>query len=112
MSPADISVGIGKFEFNLGTVWKLHSCLIIAWLAIVLFGCYDDFLAIFNLVPYVTINNSEKTVSKIGRIGSGPLPKPLRKFPCHSNLVISISNFPTFDCAKFKYCSSDYPKGF
>ena len=27
MSPADISVGIGKFEFNLGTIWKLHGCL-------------------------------------------------------------------------------------
>ena len=103
MSPADISVGIGKFEFNLGTVWKLHGCLIIAWLAIFLFGCYDGFLAIFNLVPYITINNSEKTVSKIGRIGSGPLPKPLRKFPCHSNLVISISNILTLFCAKFEY---------
>ena len=69
----------------------------------------------FNLVPTLksrTINNSEKTVSKMGRIGGGPLPKPLQRFPCHSNLVISISNFPTLDCAKFKYCSSDYPKGF
>ena len=103
MSSADISAGIGKFEFNLGMVWKLHSCLIIAWLAILLFGCYDGFLAIFNLVQYITINNSEKTVSKIGRIGSGPLPKPLRKFPCHSNLVISISNILTLFCAKFEY---------
>ena len=78
-------------------------------------GCYDNFLTIFNLVPTLkdrTINNSEKSVSKMGRIGGGPLPKPLQRFPCHSNLVISISNFPTLDCAKFKYCSSDYPKGF
>ena len=103
MSPADILVGIGKFGFNLGTVWKLHGCLIIAWLDIFLFGCYDGFLAISKLVPCITINNSEKTVSKIGRIGSGPLPKPLRKFPCHSNLVISISNILTLFCAKFEY---------
>ena len=99
MSPADISVGIGKFEFNLGTVWKLHGCLIITWLAIF----YLVVMTIFNFVPYITINNSEKTVSKMGRIGSGPLPKPLQKFPCHSNLVISISNILTLFCAKFEY---------
>ena len=106
MSPADISVGIGKFEFNLGTVWKLHGCLIIAWLAIFSFGCYDGFFGYFQscTIPrYITINNSEKTVSKMGRIGSGPLPKPLRKFPCHSNLVTSISNIPILFCAKFEY---------
>ena len=34
MSPADISVGKRKFEFNLGKVWKIQSYWMIQWLAL------------------------------------------------------------------------------
>ena len=108
MSPEHISVDVWKFEFNLGSNWKIKCYLIDSNLAVFKLAVFKN--SLFD--KWIIINNSPTAFTMIGWIGRGELEELIQKNTCNSKIVIPLSDISILEGAEIRYKSKKYPKGF